>query len=63
MDFLFRDPHMIAVNKPAGVSVAHDAARAGEPTLMDMLRAELGEVWLVHRLDRDTSGVMVFSLD
>lgn len=63
MDFLFRDPYMIAVNKPAGVSVAHDAARAGEPTLMDMLRAELGDVWLVHRLDRDTSGVMVFALD
>jgi RluA family pseudouridine synthase len=61
MVFVFCDEALVAINKPAGVSSAHDGARPDEPTLVDMLRAELGEVWPVHRLDRDTSGVMVFA--
>jgi len=61
MDFLFCDEALIAINKPAGVSSAHDGARPDERTLVDMLRHEFDAVWPVHRLDRDTSGVMVFA--
>ncbi|RYZ35748.1 MAG: RNA pseudouridine synthase [Myxococcaceae bacterium] len=52
----------MVVDKPAGVLVI--PGREGGPCLRDTLEAELGrKVFVVHRLDRDTSGVLVFALD
>ncbi len=61
IDVLYDDDHLIAVNKPAGISSAHDAARPDEPDLRALLEARFGPLWPVHRLDRDTSGVIVFA--
>lgn len=61
VDVLHEDDHLVAVNKPAGVTSAHDAARPDEPDLRALLEARFGRLWLVHRLDRDTSGVIVFA--
>jgi len=56
---------LVAVDKPPGVLVI--PGRAGEREgvcLRDALERSLGrKVWVVHRLDRDTSGVIVFALD
>jgi tRNA pseudouridine32 synthase / 23S rRNA pseudouridine746 synthase len=62
LDILHEDAQLIAVNKPAGLlSVPGRGAH-----LADCLIARIGAVFpdvlLVHRLDRDTSGVMVFAL-
>lgn len=59
--FLFRDDALVVVNKPAGVSAAHDPNREPGDDLPAALRAELGAVWVVHRLDRDTSGAIVYA--
>jgi tRNA pseudouridine65 synthase len=61
---LFRDPHLVAVSKPAGLLVHRTAldprARAAA---VQLLRDQLGQrVYAVHRLDRGTSGVLVFAL-
>lgn len=63
-DPIYRDDHLIAVNKPPGLLMHATAlARRGEPTLVDQLRAALDrEVWPVHRLDRATSGLLVLAL-
>ena len=64
---LFEDPHLLVVNKPAGVTVHPGAGRPGG-TLVNILlgmRVKLSTVGgrlrpgIVHRLDRDTSGVLV----
>lgn len=58
---LYRDDAMLVVDKPAGLPV-HPSARYHRNTLTNLLRVELGadHGWeLAHRLDRETSGVLV----
>lgn len=66
---IFEDEDLIVVDKPPGV-VVHPGAGRPSNTLMDVListRPEMvgvgepGRWGVVHRLDRDTSGVMVFA--
>ena len=57
---LFEDEQLIAVDKPAGVSAQPTPAHAGG-SLADQVSSALGwPAGLVHRLDRQTSGVCVF---
>lgn len=67
LDILYEDEHLLALNKPAGI-VVHPGAGHRSGTLVNALLAhcpDLGGVGgelrpgIVHRLDRDTSGVMV----
>ncbi len=63
VEILYQDEHVVAVNKPAGLTVV--PLRAGsEPCLKERLAGRLGrEVFAVHRLDRETTGVVIFALD
>ena len=55
---------LVAVDKPPGVPVVPGRTDAGGAPLREQLEAQLGRrVWVVHRLDRDTSGVLLFALD
>jgi 23S rRNA pseudouridine1911/1915/1917 synthase len=57
---LFEDEDLIAVDKPAGVTAQPTEGRVGE-SLVDLVSARLSRpAGLVHRLDRETSGVTVF---
>lgn len=64
LDIVFEDDHLLAVNKPAGL-VVHPAAGNWSGTLMNGLLAHhakaatLPRAGIVHRLDKDTSGLMV----
>jgi 23S rRNA pseudouridine1911/1915/1917 synthase len=67
LDVIFEDDHVIAVNKPAGM-VVHPAPGHPDGTLVNALLAhcpliaEAGQrerAGIVHRLDKDTSGVLV----
>jgi tRNA pseudouridine32 synthase/23S rRNA pseudouridine746 synthase len=57
---LFSDRHLLAVEKPAGRLVI-PGRLGGEPSLREELEGEHGRLWVVHRLDRGTSGVLVFA--
>ena len=61
-EILFRHSDFVAVNKPCGVSVHQEE---GEVSLTQTLAAQLGleQVWLLHRLDKLTSGVLLFALN
>lgn len=60
-EVLYVDEHLAAVLKPAG-ELVHPGWARGEPTSMARLRDHLGErVHPVHRLDRATSGVLLFA--
>ncbi|MDB4928842.1 MAG: Pseudouridine synthase [Myxococcaceae bacterium] len=59
---LYEDASMIAVAKPAGVVVIPARGEEAVPCLQASLEASRGEkLWVVHRLDRDTSGVLLFA--
>jgi RluA family pseudouridine synthase len=58
---LFQDEFILAVDKPAGLSVLPDGWDPAAPYLAQLLEAEFGTLWIVHRLDKVTSGVMVFA--
>ncbi len=61
---IFRDAHVIALNKPPGLAVQGGSGQTGRHVdgLADALRFELDEApKLVHRLDKDTSGVLVLA--
>ena len=59
---LWRNGGLLAVNKPAGVLVV--PGRRQQAALREDVEASLGQpVWVVHRLDRDTTGVLLFALD
>lgn len=60
LEVLYEDADVIAVNKPAGVTAQPTPGRVGE-SLLDLVSARLGRpAGLVHRLDKETSGVTVF---
>jgi 23S rRNA pseudouridine1911/1915/1917 synthase len=57
---LYEDAELIAVDKPAGLTAQPTVGRVGE-SLVDVVGAYLERpVGMVHRLDRETSGVTVF---
>ncbi|SEN05733.1 tRNA pseudouridine synthase C [Halomonas caseinilytica] len=64
LPILHHDDHLIAVHKPAGMLVHRSALARGERRfLLQTLRDQIGQrVYPVHRLDRPTSGLMVFAL-
>jgi len=63
MKILYQDQHLIAINKPAGLPVLPDGWEKDAPYLVKTLEEEYGKIWIVHRLDKITSGVMVFARD
>ena len=65
LDILYHDDALIALAKPAGrIVVPGRGAAAHEPTLRDEVAEQLARrVYVVHRLDRGTSGVLLFALD
>ena len=62
---LYRDAHLIAVNKPAGLLVHRSALeRHASETVLQTLYTQTGlKGYPAHRLDRPTSGVLLLALD
>ena len=60
---LLERPGFVAIDKPAAMAAI--PGRDGDPDCVrTRLEAQLGRpIWVVHRLDRDTSGVLLFALD
>lgn len=61
LDVLFEDEHMVIINKPAGLLTLPDRFKADKPNLLAWLNKVYGKIWTVHRLDRDTSGIICFA--
>ncbi len=64
LDILYKDDHIVAINKPAGLLVHRSkSARQESEAAMILLRDQINQwVYPVHRLDRPTSGVLLFAL-
>ena len=59
---LYEDPHLVAINKPAGIPV-HPTARYHKSTVVKILEAARGGelLRLSHRIDRETSGALLLA--
>ena len=63
-EILYRDERLLAVNKPAGLHVHRSEFSPDEPAVVELLQSQTGlKLFPVHRLDRPTSGVLLFALD
>jgi RluA family pseudouridine synthase len=62
MKILYVDEHLFLVDKPAGISVLPEGWDQEADHLVNILEKQFPKVWVVHRLDKITSGVMVFAL-
>lgn len=67
-EILFEDDHLLVVNKPSGLlTIATDKEK--ERTLYHIVRDYVisknphGRIFIVHRLDKDTSGIVLFAKD
>ena len=60
LDIIFENDTFLAINKPAGQLSIPDRAQS-EPSLKDMLINKYGVIYTVHRLDKDTSGLILFA--
>lgn len=66
LDILYNDGELIAINKPAGL-LSVSSPKSNDPHALGMLRDQLSRrnkpvgLWPVHRIDRDTSGVLLFA--
>ena len=65
LDILFRDEHLIAINKPHGLLVHRSSIAVDvEEFALQLLRDQIGvKVNPVHRIDRKTGGVLLFAFN
>ena len=65
LDILYRDDYLVAINKPAGLLVHRSNIDRHETRFaVQLLRDQIGQrVHPLHRLDKGTSGVLLFALD
>ncbi|MDR0877900.1 MAG: RluA family pseudouridine synthase [Treponema sp.] len=62
---IYEDDYIIAVNKSSGIAVSPDRWDDSKDRLDKLVGSSLGDrrIFTVHRIDRDTSGVVVFAKD
>jgi tRNA pseudouridine65 synthase len=65
LEILYRDEFLVAINKPSGLLVHRSPIDRYETEFaVQILRDQIGQfVYPVHRLDKPTSGVLLFALD
>jgi 23S rRNA pseudouridine1911/1915/1917 synthase len=66
LHLIYEDPTLLVVNKPAGLLSVPLPAKPDEPSLLEKVATHLrvqglNRAFIVHRIDRDTSGLVVFT--
>ncbi len=60
-DIFFETDDLLAVNKPSGLLTLPDRFDAELDSLKGILNKKYGQIFVVHRLDKDTSGLIIFA--
>jgi RluA family pseudouridine synthase len=61
MEILFSDEDLLIVNKPSGLATVPGSWEKESISLVKLLEKDYGRLWVVHRLDKVTSGLVVFA--
>lgn len=60
LEIIFENDDVVVLNKPAGLLSIPDRMQTAV-SLKDMLLEKYGQIFTVHRIDRDTSGIILFA--
>ena len=60
LNIIFENDSFVAINKPAGLLSIPDREQS-EKSLKEYLIDKYGSIFTVHRLDKDTSGLILFA--
>ena len=60
-EILYETDGLVAVNKPAGLLTTPDRFASALPCLQEVLQEKYSDIFVVHRIDKDTSGVILFA--
>ncbi len=58
---IYEDNEVWVVNKPPGLATISERLDTSAPSLWKLGEQDAGRLWVVHRLDKETSGVVVFA--
>jgi RluA family pseudouridine synthase len=61
MEILYQDNDLLAINKPSGISTLPEGWAPSIPHVRSLLESMFGPLWIVHRLDKETSGVLLLA--
>jgi 23S rRNA pseudouridine955/2504/2580 synthase/23S rRNA pseudouridine1911/1915/1917 synthase len=61
VEVIYSDDDLVIANKPAGITVIPDRIHTELETVQTILEKQFGKLWVVHRIDRNTSGVLCFA--
>jgi RluA family pseudouridine synthase len=61
LSLLYEDASILAIDKPAGLLTIPDRYIKNEPNLKDLATERFGQVRVVHRIDKETSGVVILA--
>jgi RluA family pseudouridine synthase len=61
MEVLFSDENLLIVNKPSGLATIPGSWEKESISLVNLLEKDYGRLWVVHRLDKVTSGLVIFA--
>ena len=60
-DIVYEDADLVLINKEAGILTIPDRFAPEKPNLLDLLNQMFDRIYTVHRLDKDTSGILCFA--
>jgi len=61
MEVLYTDTNILVVNKPSGLATVPGSWEEDSASLVKALEVDYGRLWVVHRLDKVTSGLVLFA--
>lgn len=61
IDILYEDEHILVINKPPGLNSIQDGYNKSLPHVRSILEPVYSNLLIVHRLDKDTSGVLILA--
>ncbi len=60
---IYADDHILIADKPSGITVIPERYNTEKPSVQSVLEKEYGKLWVVHRIDRETTGIVAFARD
>lgn len=63
INYIYKDENIVVAFKPQGILSNHETGICNEPTFEDLVKKDFKEARICHRLDRNTYGLLIFSLN
>jgi 23S rRNA pseudouridine1911/1915/1917 synthase len=60
-EVIFEDKDLLVVSKPSGITVIPDRIHTERATVQSIMEKEYGKLFVVHRIDKGTSGILCFA--